>query len=167
MKCVNLGYNNLKLKTEFCNDVYDVVGEAIDQTVKKHKYKKYDVFKLVAAIYSGKYGYITAKNDYRKQVELLDLYFRKKYNCSIIIFEMIKTLKALQDTENYSSLVLDIANIETIIRTGKKEKPKNPMIFSNYIQNEQYEELIKKIENENSLRYAIMIVYDKIKIKNK
>lgn len=165
MKYTQLEVKNLKLKQEFSNEVYDTVGEAINATMKKHKYKKYDVFKLVSSIYAGDYGYITGKNDYRVQVKLLDEYFRKEYKFSIIVFEMIKTIKSFQDTDKYNELVLDIAAIETIIRTGKEEKPKNPGIFSDFIKQENYAGLMDKIEKESSFRYAIMIVYDKLKFK--
>lgn len=167
MKHTEEEVKNYRLKREFLNSVYDTVGSAISVTAIKHHYKKYDIFKLTAAIYAGEYGYITGKNDFRMQVKLLDEYFRKEYGHSIMLFEMIKAITYLKPSKVYEALVLDIAAIETIIRTGKENVPENPGIFSDYIENEQYEELMKRLEQENSFRYAVMIVYDRLKRINR
>lgn len=157
---MELDYKNMRLKQELVNNVYDVISSAVTITAKKHRYKKYDVFKLVSAIYSGQYGYITNKCDYRAQVKLLDEYFRDKYGHSVIVFEMIKQIKAFPNNED---LILDVESMETIIRTGRKNNKKSKK-FSTYLKEEKYEELMKKIDKENSLRYAVMIMYDKIKL---
>ncbi len=157
---MELDYKNTRLKEELVNNVYDVISSAVTITAKKHRYKKYDIFKLVSAIYSGEYGYITNKCDYRAQVKLLDEYFRNKYKHSVIVFEMIKQIKAFPKHED---LILDIENMETIIRTGKKDA-KNLKKFSGYLKEEKYEELMTAIDNESSLRYAVMIMYDKVKL---
>ena len=167
MKHTGVELKNLRLKGELLNSIYDTVGEAIMATSIKYNYKKYDVFKLTSAIYVGEYGYITNKNDFRVQVKLLDEYFRKEYGHSIMLFEMIKAIISFKNSKVYKSLVLDIAAIETIIRTGKEDIPENPGIFSDYIEKENYEGLMKKMEDENSLRYAVMIVYDRINILKK
>ena len=167
MKHTEEEVKNFRLKRELSNSVYDTVGSAISVTAKKHNYKKYDIFKLVAAIYAGEYGYVTGQNDFRMQVKLLDEYFRKEYGHSIMLFEMIKAIIKFKPSKVYEAIGLDIAAIETIIRTGKENVPENPGIFSDYIKNEQYEELFKKMEEESSFRYAIMIVYDRLKRINR
>ncbi len=154
---------NFRLKNELLNSIYDVVGKAITTTQNKYHYKKYDVFKLISAIYAGEYGYITGQNDFREQVKLLDEYFRKEYGYSIILFEMIKSFNRLKESKVYATLMLDIATIEAIIRTGKNTFPENPGIFSDYIANENYMGLMEKLKEENSFRYAVMIVYDRLK----
>ena len=154
---------NFRLKSELLNSIYDTVGMAITATAKKHHYKKYDIFKLTSAIYSGEYGYITGKNDFRMQVKLLDEYFRKEFGHSVMLFEMIKAIIYFKPSKIYDAIVLDIAAIETIIRTGKESIPENPGIFSDYIVKGNYEKLMEKMESENSFRYAVMIVYDRIK----
>lgn len=163
MKHTEAQVRNIRLKGELLNSIYDTVGQAISTTAKKHHYKKYDIFKLAATIYAGEYGYITGQNDFRMQVKLLDEYFRKEYGHSIMLFEMIKAITHFKPSKVYEALVLDVAAIETIIRTGKENIPDNPGIFSDYIENDEYEELMKKMEEENSLRYAVMIVYDRLK----
>ncbi len=165
MKHTKEEVRNLRLKREFLNNIYDTVGSAITATALKHNYKKYDIFKLTSAIYTGEYGYITGQNDFRMQVKLLDEYFRKEYGHSVILFEMIKAIIHFKPSKVYDALVLDIAAIETIIRTGRENIPENLGIFSDYIENNQYEELMKKMEDENSLRYAVMIIYDRLKRK--
>lgn len=167
MKYTEEELKNLRLKQEFFNSVYDTVSAAIDVTSKKYKYKRYDIFKLAATIYSGEYGYITNKNDYRDEVKLLDEYFRKNYNHSIMTFEIIKALKEIRASKAFDILTTDIAYIEVIIRTGKEKAPSNPKYFAEYIDNEEYEPLMKKIEEENSLRYAAMLVYDRLKTLKK
>ncbi len=167
MKHTEEEVKNFRLKRELSNSVYDTVGSAISVTAKKHNYKKYDIFKLTAAIYAGEYGYITGKSDFRMQVKLLDEYFRKEYGHSVMLFEMIKAIIHFKPSKVYDGLVLDIAAIETIIRTGKENIPENPGIFSDYIKNNQYEELMNKMEKENSFRYAVMIIYDRLKRINR
>ena len=155
---------NLRLRGELSNEMYDVIGEAIGATAKKHNYKKYDIFKLASTIYAGEYGYITGKNDYRFQVKALDEFFRKEYNHSLMTFEIIKTINSL-DEENYIMMTSDIMAIEEIIRTGKKNPPRDPRLIDEYLEQDDYDGLMEIIEKENSLRYAAMIIYDKIKLK--
>ncbi len=167
MKYTEDELKNIRLKQEFYNSMYDTVSEAIDATAKKYKYKRYDIFKLAATIYSGEYGYLTNKNDYRAQVKLLDEYFQKNYHHSIMTFEIIKALKEIKASKAFDILTTDIANIEVIIRTGKEKTPENPTYFADYIDNEEYDTLMTKIEEESSLRYAAMLVYDRLKTLKK
>lgn len=154
---------NLRLEHEFSNPVYDVVGKAISATAKKHDYKKYDVTKLVMAIYDKDYGFITSEEDYRDQVKLLDEYFEKAYSHRLITFEMIKTIKIFQGTDIYDALTADIASIEALIRTQKQQPAEDLCLFSQPLDDNHYDELMTKIENESSLKYAVAIIYDKIK----
>ena len=75
---------NQRLKLEFQNPVYDILDEALKYTINKHNYKKYDLVKLVMMIYDKDYSFISNYNDYRDQFKLLDEYFEKEFNHSII-----------------------------------------------------------------------------------
>ncbi|MBR2833356.1 MAG: hypothetical protein IKE75_02875 [Bacilli bacterium] len=156
---------NILLKQEFNNAVYDAIGEGILKTAKNHSYKKYDIAKLIMALYDKDFSYITSSDDYREQIKLLDEYFTKTYDHRLITFEMVKALKALQGTEEYVNLTEDVANIESIIRHNKNVPAENTEIFKGPLDDEEYDELMTKIENEESLRYGVAVIYDKLKNK--
>lgn len=156
---------NIQLKQEFTNAVYDAIGEGIEKTAEKHSYGKYDIAKLVMAIYDKDFSYVTAADDYREQIKLLDEYFTKTYDHRLITFEMIKAIKALQGTEEYRNLTKEVANIESIVRNSKKIPAEDLEIFSRPLEEENYDELMTKIENEKSLRYSVAVIYDRIKNK--
>lgn len=154
---------NLRLKLEFENPVYDILDEAITYTMKKHHYKKYDLVKLVMMIYNKDYSFISNTNDYRDQFKILDEYFKKEYDHSVITFLMIKAILFYKGTEKYDEITADIANMETILRTKKNTKAEDLCIFSYPIENEKYNDLMMNIEANQDFKYALAIVYDKIK----
>lgn len=156
---------NALLRGEFNNTVYDTIGDGILKTAKNHSYKKYDIAKLIMALYDKDYSYITSFDDYREQIKLLDEYFTKTYNHRLITFEMIKAIKAFQGTEEYVNLTLDVANIESIVRHNKNVLAEDSLLFKSPLDDEEYDELMTKIENEKSLRYGVAVIYDKIKNK--
>ena len=154
---------NLKLKLEFQNPVYDIVEEAINYTMQKQKFQKYDLVKLVMMLYKKDYSCLSKTNDYRDQVKLLDEYFEKEYNHSIITFIMIKKILSYKDTDKYDTITSDIAILENALRTQKNSKPEDLCIFSYPIQNEEYDDLMMKIEANQNFKYALAITYDKLK----
>lgn len=154
---------NLKLKLEFQNPVYDIVEEAINYTMQKQKFQKYDLVKLVMMLYKKDYSCLSKTNDYRDQVKLLDEYFEKEYNHSIITFIMIKKILSYKDTNKYDTITSDIAILENALRTQKNSKPEDLCIFSYPIQNEEYNDLMMKIEANQNFKYAFAITYDKLK----
>ena len=156
---------NQRLKLEFQNPVYDILDEAIKYTINKHNYKKYDLVQLVMMIYDKDYSFISNYNDYRDQFKLLDEYFEKEFNHSIITFLMIKEILKYKDTEKYDVITADIANLETIVRTKKNVKAEDLCIFSYPIENEKYNDLMMNIEANENFKYALAIVYDKLMIK--
>ncbi len=153
---------NMLLRGELNNDVYDTIGEGIIRTARCHSYKKYDVAKLIMALYDSDFSYITSTDDYRDQIKLLDEYFTKTYDHRLITFEMIKVIKALQGTKEYVDLTEDVANIESIVRHNKNVPAENIEIFKRPLDEEEYDELMTKIETEKSLRYGVAVIYDKI-----
>ena len=154
---------NLKLKLEFQNPVYDIVEEAINYTMQKQKFQKYDLVKLVMMLYKKDYSCLSKTNDYRDQVKLLDEYFEKEYNHSIITFIMIKKILSYKDTDKYDTITSDIAILENALRTKKNSKSEDLCIFSYPIQNEEYNDLMMKIEANQNFKYALAITYDKLK----
>ncbi len=156
---------DLRLEMEFSNPVYDVIKEAIDYTIKKYNYKEYDVVKLVIMLYNENYSYLSNDNDYREEFKLLDEYFKKEYNHSIITFEMLKTLSSLKETKEYENLMNEIAEIEKILRTNDGESAENLCLLSHPIENKKYDDIMHLIEKNISVKYAVAIVYDKIKLK--
>lgn len=153
-----------RLDIEISNPVYDIVDEAITYTMRKYHYNAYDVVKLVMILYDKDYSFITNDNDYRNQIKLLDEYFNKAYNHSIITFEMVRKLVSLKDTFIYEKLMSEIAYIENTLRTTSKDKPEDLSIFSYPVENKKYSDLLDKIEKNISMKYATAIVYDKVKI---
>ena len=157
---------DLRLENEFLNPIYNIINEAITYTAKKYNYKEYDLVKLVMMIYDGDYRYLSNDNEYRVQFKLLDEYFKKEYNHSIITFGMLKTIINLKDSEEYESLMTEIAEIEKILRTSNKKTPNNLCLISYPIENKKYDDLMYMIEKNISVKYAVAIVYDKIKSTN-
>ena len=158
---------NLKIKLELQNPVYDIVDEAIEYTMKKQKFKKYDLVKLVMMIYKKDYSCFSNTNDYRDQVKLLDEYFEKEYGHSIITFMMIKAILAYKGTDVYDTITSDIAVLETALRTKKNVQAEDLCIFSYPIENEKYNDLMMNIEANSNFKYAMAITYDKIKNSDK
>lgn len=152
-----------RIEMELLNPVYDIINEAITYTAQKYNYKEYDLVKLVMMIYAGNYKYISNDNDYREQFKLLDEYFKKEYNHSIITFGMLKTIISLKKTKEYDNLMAEIASIEKILRTNNEKKANNLCLISYPIENKKYDDLMYLIERNISVKYAVAIVYDKIK----
>ena len=152
-----------RLEIEFSNPVYDIINDAITYTAKKYNYKEYDLVKLVMMIYNEDYKYISNDNDYREQFKLLDNYFKKEYNHSIITFGMLKTIINLKNTDYYDNLMTEIASIEKILRTNNDKSAINLCLISYPIENKKYDDLMYLIEKNISVKYAVAIVYDKIK----
>ena len=154
---------NLLLKNEFTNAVYDCMGDAIVATASKHNYGKYDIAKLIMAIYDENFDYVTSYDDYREQVKLLDEYFTNTYDHRLITFEMIKAIKDFQGTVAYDDLINDIVRVESLIRSNTEEKADDLELFTKPLDAEEYDELMTKIEKNKSLRYGFAVIYDRIK----
>lgn len=153
------------IKQEFSNSVYDTVGQGILKTAKKHNYEKYDIAKLIIALYDKDFDYLTNADDYREQIKLLDEYFTKTYDHRLITFEMLKTIKKFQGTEEYQNITNDVATLESIVRHNKNVPPENFDILRKPLDEENYDELMTKIETEKSLRYSLAVIYEKLKNK--
>lgn len=154
---------NLRLKLEFQNPVYDILDEAIQYIVHKQNYKKYDLVKLIMMIYNKDYSFISNTNDYRDQFKLLDDYFQKTFNHSIMTFLMIKAVLEYKNTDKYDEITAEIANIETALRSKKDIKAVDLCLFSYPIENEKYNDLMMNIEANQNFKYAVAIMYDKLK----
>ena len=152
-----------RLELEFVNSVYDIVNEGITYTMKKHAYKEYDLVKLVMMIYEKDYSFISKDNDYRGQIKLLDEYFTNEFNHSIMTFEMIKYITSIKSEEEYYNAVTEISYIEKLLRTDDNKKPSDITIFSGPIKKRKYDDLMTFIEKNLSMKYAVTIVYDKVK----
>ena len=153
-----------RLEIEISNPAYDIIDEAITYTMKKYHYSAYDVVKLVMILYDEDYSFITNDNDYRNQVKLLDEYFKKAFNHSIITFVMMRKFISLKKDSRFESLMNEIAYIEKTLRSSDKSKPSDLSIFSYPLENKKYTDLLTKIEKNISMKYATAIVYDKVKI---
>ena len=154
---------NMRLKQEFKNPVYDIADDAITYTMKKHNYKKYDIVKLIMMIYNKDYSFLSSANDYRDQFKLLDNYFEKEYGHSLITFLMVKAVLNYKDKDTYDKITADIATLETVLRTKKNIPAEDLCIFSYPIENEKYNDLMMNIEANTNFKYAMAIIYDKIK----
>jgi len=158
-------YKNMHLKQELSNNAYDVVSQALEYTKNKLNYKKYDTVKLLIALYEKDYSYVSSKNDYRDQLKILDEYFYNQYGHSVITLEILKTILTYKGSEYYDSLVHDIVKIEALLRTNTKNSKINEEIFLTPLKEENYDKLMNLIENSLSMKYAVAIIYDKIKNK--
>lgn len=154
---------NLRIKMELQNPIYDTVDEALQYTIHKQHFKKYDLVKLVMMLYKKDYSCISNTNGYRDQVKILDEYFQHEYNHSLITFMMIKAVLDFKGTDKYDTITSDIAILETALRTKKNIKPNDLCIFSYPIENEEYNDLMMNIEANPNFKYAMAITYDKIK----
>ena len=54
---------NIRLKSELSNTMYEVVDEMLNYMNIKQGYKKNDKIKLITSISQGKYKFITNDND--------------------------------------------------------------------------------------------------------
>ena len=78
---------------------------------------------------------------------------------------MLKTLSSLKETKEYENLMNEIAEIEKILRTNDGESAENICLLSHPIENKKYDDIMHLIEKNISVKYAVAIVYDKIKLK--
>lgn len=154
---------DLRLELEFTNPVYSIIDEGITYTMKKYLYEEHDLIKLVMMIYDKDYSYISNDNDYREQIKLLDEYFRKEYNHSVITYEMIRYITSIKDENRYNNLTKQIAYTENLFRTNGKTPPKDLSIFSFPIENKKYDDLMCFIERNETMKYAVAFVYNLIK----
>ena len=138
-------YVNTRLKGELSNSLYDVVDEAIKYMVQKQHYLKNDIIKLITAIYSKKYEYITNDNDYRDQIQLIDDYFQKEYDYPLIIFVIVKNAFNHHD---YSELIKII----------KKPKLKDEVLVG--LEQHDYLRLMSLIKNNKSVFLAFAKLYE-------
>lgn len=162
-KMNNEQMRDARLELEFVNPAYDIIDEAITYTMKKYMYREYDLVKLVMMIYKKDYSFISNDYDYRTQVKLLDEYFIKEYDHSIITFEMVKYITSIKSEEEYNNVTAEISYIEKLLRTNDKNKPNDLTIFSGPIKNKKYDDLMNYIEKNISMKYAVAIIYDKVK----
>ncbi len=162
-----LNYKNLRLEQEFANPVYNVFGKAISATAKKHKYGKFDVVRLIDALYGWDYAYLTNDDDYRMQVRMLDEYFTKEYKHRLITFELVKTINDLKGSEAYDIVTSDVALLDATIKNGKKSPATDLCLISDPLEQNNYDKLMRMIENDTSLRHSVALIYDKIISKEK
>lgn len=155
--------NDELLKHEFKNKVYDTIGEGISYTAKKYHYKKYDIAKLIMAMYVKDFDYITSDNDYREQIKILDEYFTKTYHHRLITFEMVKAIYSFKGTETYNKITNDVANYENTIVRDNNLDLEDINVLKTLMDAGEYDELMTRIEKEQGLCYSVAIVYDKIK----
>ncbi len=157
-----MDYKNAQIKQEFLNSLYNNITRGILKTAVKYNYKKFDVVKLVLALYNSDYNYLTNDNDYRTQYKLLNNYFKSNYGHEVITFEMVRVIKILEDSGNYKQISSNISYLKAILKNDKKVKTYNHSFFSNYLKQEKYDELMTKIEKEPSLCLSMAVIYDKI-----
>lgn len=152
-----------RLEMELSNPAYDLIDDAICYTMRKYHYGEYDLVKLVMIIYEDDYSFISNDNDYRDQFKLLDDYFRKGYGHNVITFVMMREIIKLKGTEIYENVTSEIAMLEKVLRTNDNMPAEDLCIFSNPIENKKYDDLLYLIEKNISMKYALAIVYDKLK----
>lgn len=136
---------NFKLRNELSNCLYETVDEAIVYMKEKQQYKVNDIVKVLTAIKKGKYKYITNDNDYRDQVELLNGFFKKEYDCSLISFILLKKVVSNRDDEEIFNIVKDKDTSEQVIYLLEKE---------------DYDELLELIENDKRVFMAFCKIYE-------
>lgn len=152
--------NDIYLEAELNSEIYDNISEAIKYTILKQHYHKYDLVKLIMQLYQNDYSFISSDKNYRDEYKLLASYFEKKYHHNIVTLEMIKTILK---SENQEEIINEINNIEKMLRTQNMDNTTDPSIFTNPFKEKRYDELMTKIEINPSLKYAVAIVYDKLK----
>ncbi|MCI9585362.1 MAG: hypothetical protein HFH45_01850 [Bacilli bacterium] len=136
---------NFKLRNELSNFLYETVDDSIVYMKDKQGYKDNDVVKLLLAIKKGKYKYITNDNDYREQVELLNSFFKKEYDCSLISFVLLKRVVNTSEDEVILDFVKDKDNSEHVIYLLEKE---------------DYGELLELIESDKKVFLAFCKIYE-------
>ena len=137
---------NIKLKNELSNTMYEVVDEMINYMNSKQGYKKNDTIKLITAISQGKYKFITNDNDYRQQIELLSDYFKKEHNHLLINFILMKNMLINRDDDIINELIKSNAVKENLIYLLEKE---------------DYDEILSLIESNKKVFLVFAKTYEK------
>lgn len=137
---------NIKLKSELSNTMYDVVDEMVHYMSEKQDYKQHDIIKLVTAISKDKYKYITKDNDYREQIELLSDYFKKQHNNHLLInFVLMKNLLINRNDNIINEII-------------KNNDVKENLIY--LLEIEDYDELLSLIENNKKVFLVFAKTYE-------
>lgn len=76
---------------------------------------------------------------------------------------MIREILKYKNKDNYEEICNDIANMETVLRCKKNIEADDLSIFSFPIENEKYNDLMMNIEASDTFKYAMAIIYDKLK----
>jgi len=137
---------NIKLKGELSNTMYDVVDEMISYMSNKQNYKKNDMIKLITAISQGKYKYITNDNDYRDQIKLLSDYFKKEHNHLLINFIIMKNMFINRDDDIIDEII-------------KNEDVKENLIY--VLEKKDYAEILSLIESNKKVFLVFAKTYEK------
>ncbi len=137
---------NIKLKGELSNSMYDVVNEMLHYMSDKQKYKSNDMIKLITAISQGKYRYITKDDEYRDQVELLSDYFKKEHNHLLINFILMKNMLANKDYEIINQIIKNTDTRENLTYLLEKE---------------DYDELLTLMESNKKVFLAFAKTYER------
>lgn len=136
---------NFKLKNEFSNCLYETVDNSIIYMKNKQEYKENDVVKLLLAIKKGKYKYITNDEDYRDQIELLNSFFKKEYNCLLISFILMKKVVSNRNDEVILDIIKDKDMAEHVIYL---------------LEREDYGELLDLIDSDKKVFLAFSKIYE-------
>ncbi len=137
---------NIRLKSELSNTMYEVVDEMLNYMNIKQGYKKNDTIKLITAISQGKYKFITNDNDYRQQVKLLSDYFKKEHNHLLINFILMKNMLINRDNEIINELI-------------KSNDVKENLIY--LLEKEDYDEILSLIESNKKVFLVFAKTYEK------
>lgn len=137
---------NIKLKIELTNPMYDVVDEMIHYMSHKQGYKQNDVIKLITAISKGKYKYITNDDNYRDQVQLLSDYFKKNHNHLLINFILMKNMFNNRDDQIIDEFI-------------KNNDVKENLIY--LLEKKDYDELLSLIESNKKVFLVFAKTYEK------
>ncbi len=137
---------NIKLKGELSNSMYDVVDEMINYMSHKQNYKQNDTIKLITAISRNKYKYITNDKDYRDQIELLSNYFKKEHNHLLINFILMKNMLINRDDNIINEII-------------KNNDVKENLIY--LLEIEDYDEILSLIESNKKVFLVFAKTYEK------
>jgi len=136
---------NIKLKGELSNSMYDIVEEVIKYMSTKQKYKKNDIIKLVTALSQDKYQFITNDCEYRDQLELLSNYFRKEHNHLLISFILMKNMLMNRNNQIIDEII-------------KNNETKENLIY--LLEKEDYTELLTLIESNKKVFLVFAKTYE-------
>ena len=137
---------NIKLKGELSNSMYEVVNEMLHYMNDKKNYKPNEMIKLITAISQGKYRYITKDDEYRDQIELLRDYFKKEHNHLLINFILMKNMLNNKDYEIINQIIKDQGTRENLTYLLEKE---------------DYDELLTLMESNKKVFLAFAKTYER------